>query len=253
MSRSKDPELDGQGDRKNQGIQVITRAADILRLLGQQPGGLSLGQIARRVDLPRSTVQRIVSALSHEGFISSEKGYGGFRLGPEIQSLANASNVATRERIFPVMKSISEKTGETVDLAILDGSKMLFVDQVVGSHRLRTVSSIGESFPLTTTANGKAALACLDPVEARKLVAAEVQGRPEDIDQVMRDIAEIGKGQLAVDQNEHTDGICALGFAFKDVNGDVFAISVPVPSSRYEQIRPKLQFVLAECRAQISD
>ena len=75
-----------QARAKTRKVQVISRAAEILRLLAQETGGLSLGQIATRVDLPRSTVQRIVSALSTEGFVSAEKGNGGIRLGPEIQS-----------------------------------------------------------------------------------------------------------------------------------------------------------------------
>ena len=91
--------MDDQNTHKNQGIQVISRAADILRILGNETTGLSLGQIAKKVNLPRSTVQRIVSALSAEGFIAIEKGYGGIKLGPEIQSLANASTLNLREPV----------------------------------------------------------------------------------------------------------------------------------------------------------
>ena len=53
-------------------IQVISRAAGILRILAQSSGGMSLGQIATRVNLPRSTVQRIVAALTAEGYVASD-------------------------------------------------------------------------------------------------------------------------------------------------------------------------------------
>ena len=78
--------LEDYKSEKNQGIKVISRATDILRVLGQSTTGLSLGQIALRVSLPRSTVQRIVAALEFEGFISIEAGNAGIRLGPEVQS-----------------------------------------------------------------------------------------------------------------------------------------------------------------------
>lgn len=235
--------MDGQEIPKNQGIQVISRAADILRLLGRETDGMSLGKIAKQVQLPRSTVQRIVAALAVEGFISTEKGYGGIRLGPEIQSLAQATATDARELLRPVMKRISEETGETVDLAILDGNRMLFIDQVVGTQRLRAVSSIGETFPLTTTANGKAALACMDPAAAEKLVYAESRMErtaTKEPAEILSEINAIRNGALARDEGEHTEGICALGFAFRDTGGDIYALSIPVPSTRFERVNENL-------------
>ncbi|MFL4469208.1 IclR family transcriptional regulator [Tateyamaria armeniaca] len=224
-----------------QGIQVISRSADILRTLAQETDGLSLGQIAARVNLPRSTVQRIVAALTIEGFISSDKGYGGIRLGPEIQSLAQAAATDARDRIRPVMERIADETGETVDLAILDGARMLFIDQIVGSQRLRTVSSIGESFPLTTTANGKAALAVMDPALATKLILAELgQHGAKPLATVLREVEAIRQGALARDENEHTEGVSAIGYAMRDPRGDIYAISTPVPSTRYDRVKDRL-------------
>src|SRR3954453_6750523 len=73
------------------GIQVIARAAAILRALEDEPAGLSLGQIARRVALARSTVQRIVAALAAEKLVMSASPSGRVRLGPTIQRLAAAA------------------------------------------------------------------------------------------------------------------------------------------------------------------
>ena len=242
--------LDGEASHRNQGIQVISRAADILRLLGRETDGLSLGQIAKSVALPRSTVQRVVAALAVEGFISTEKGYGGIKLGPEILSLAQATASDMKDRLRPVMKRISDETGETVDLAVLDGDKMLFIDQIVGSQRLRAVSRIGETFPLTTTANGKAALACLQREHAERLIVAEIEGRSSNSrtpDEILDEVEQIRSGALAKDENEHSDGICALGFAIKDSHGDIFALSTPVPSARYKRLKDSLTEVLGRC------
>ena len=239
-------------DHKNKGIQVISRAADILRALSQDTSGLSLGQIARKVELPRSTVQRIVGALSSEGLVSTSDTGGGIRLGPEIQTLAQASVRDPKEDLRPLMRRIAEDTGETVDLAVLDGDRMLFIDQIVGSQRLRTVSSIGESFPLTTTANGKAALACLDEPDAARLVIAEVENRTDpgaNLAAILSEIQAIRDGALATDEDDHTEGVSAVGFAMRDAGGEVYAISVPVPSSRYARNRDQLSKVLAAHRA----
>ena len=244
-----------QARAKTRKVQVISRAAEILRLLARETGGLSLGQIATRVDLPRSTVQRIVAALSAEGFVSTEKGGGGIKLGPEIQSLAQASAADMKDRLRPTMKRISESTGETVDLAVLDGNTMLFIDQIVGSQRLRAVSSIGARFPLTTTANGKAALACMDHADAEGLIRAEcgsAAANMKSAEELLEEIDQIRTGGLASDENEHTDGICALGFAFSERSGEIYAVSTPVPSARYERVKGSLARTLQECRGLIS-
>lgn len=239
--------------QEKQGIQVISRAADILRVLAADTDGQSLGQIAARANLPRSTVQRIVRALSDEGFVSTDGSSRGIRLGPELQSLAQAARADLKDRLRPMMRALSEETGETVDLAVLDGRQMLFVAQVEGSHRLRTVSRIGDTFPLTTTANGKAALAQLDPAEAAKLAIREFEAAPQrrPLTDFLAELDSIRAGALATDENEHTDGISALGLAFSDPEGEIFALSVPVPSSRFPRVRETLAAALLRVRAEL--
>lgn len=242
-----------QAEHKNQGIQVIARAAAVLRLLGKETDGLSLGQIANRVDLPRSTVQRIVGALAVEGFISTAGGNGRIKLGPEIQSLGLALTVDPLDRLRPIIQELAADTGETVDLAVLRDGKMLFVDQIVGRQRLRTVSSIGETFPLSNTANGKAALACLSEMDATNLILNEMQTASGDrkIAALLTEIDEIRNGALAMDEDEHTDGISAIGLGIADHSGEIFALSIPVPSSRYARVKDSLIAALEETRKRL--
>ena len=159
-------------DQKN-GIQVIARAARILRLLKDNQSGLSLGQISKQVLLPRSTVQRIVNALQTERLVISTAAGRGLRLGPEINALAQATNYNVVETCRLFLTELTEVTGETADLSVLRGAGVIFLDQVPGTQRLRTVSSVGEVFPLTTTANGMACLSRLSPKSAHLLVADE--------------------------------------------------------------------------------
>ena len=224
------------------GIQVIARAAAVLRALKDSQTGLSLGQIADRVGLPRSTVQRIVAALIEERLLMATRA-AGVRLGPELQSLAEAARYNTAELCRPLLTALMQETGETVDLSVLRGGKMVFLDQVQGSHRLRAVSSVGEHFPLTTTANGRAALATLPEAEAEALVRAE---RPEaDLRAVLTRARHLG---YAEDNDDHTEGISAIGIAFHDLAGETFAISVPIPTSRFIEQRETVIAALMQLR-----
>lgn len=216
-------------------IQVIARAASILHVLKDDPSGLSLGQIAERVNLPRSTVQRIAGALAAERLVISNPKGGGLRLGPELGSLAEAARFNAVERCRLLLSELAQSTGETADLSVMRGSTMIFLDQAPGSHRLRAVSSVGGAFPLTTTANGRACLAALPKGKAEKLVAGEWSRRnvEGDMKAFMAMLDEVRETGLAYDLDEHTKGISAIGFAFADWSGDLHSISVPVPTPRF--------------------
>lgn len=240
--------------QSNQGVQVIARAADILRTLKNEPKGLSLGQIAERVGLPRSTVQRIVNALQAERLVMASSAEGGFRLGPELQSLAEAGRINIAEVIRPVLTALAKETGETVDLAVYRQDHMVFVDQVVGTHRLRTVSAVGETFPLSTTANGKAALSLLSDDVGAALIARELKTHETSkrvLSDVIREIEQIREAGFAFDIDEHTDGISAVGTAFKDANGLIYSISIPVPSHRFEGKKNRMCSALLSAMVQI--
>ena len=230
------------------GIQVIARAAAILRVLRDNTEGMSLGQIAEKVDLPRSTVQRIVGALQAERLVIASTAGGSIRLGPEITALSEATRYNVVEECRLHLSELSRQLGETADLSVLRGAGMIFLDQVPGTHRLRTVSAVGDVFPLTTTANGRAALSLLPHHEARALVQAEWKrrGHSGDWNSFATMLDTIRKTKIACDTDEHTGGISALGAAFKDRNGEIHAISVPVPTQRFQTIKSTVKTALNE-------
>lgn len=225
-------------------VQVIARAAAILRALEDESLGLSLGQIALRVNLARSTVQRIVAALESENLVMSASPNGRVKLGPTILRLAAA--VQTDFVVFarPFLVSLSNELRETVDLALVRKDHMVFIDQVIGSQRLRLVSAVGETFPLYCTANGKAFLAELDDAEIERLIGQNYDAKtPKTITRLpalMRDLKKARKAGYAIDREEHTEGICAVGVALKDLLGNYVAISVPVPAQRFSAMEARI-------------
>ena len=233
------------------GIQVIARAASVLRALKGAQTGMSLGQIAERVDLPRSTVQRIVGALQAERLVIASG--SGIRLGPELHSLAESAHYNIAETIRPLLQDLSRDTEETVDLSILRGNILIFIDQIPGTQRLRTVSSVGETFPLTTTANGKACLSLMDEDAVERLARGEWAraGLERDMSDFFQQIAQVRRTGVAFDRDEHTAGISAVGIAFKDWKGDLYGVSVPTPSTRFAQNEAKLTKAILKLRRDV--
>ena len=221
---------------KNQ-VQVIARAAAIMRTLEAEALGLSLGQIAQRVNLARSTVQRIVAALESEKLLISASPNGRVKLGPTILRLAASVHTDFVALARPFILQLSDELQETVDVAVARKDHLIFIDQVIGSQRLRLVSAVGETFPLHCTANGKAFLAQLDDAAVEKLIGRNYEARtPKTIKRLsdlLKDLRKVRKAGVAFDREEHTVGICAAGVALRDAVGNFVVISIPVPTQRF--------------------
>ena len=213
--------------KPRQGIQVIARAASVLRALENEHDGLSLGQLAKRVDLPRSTVQRIVAALAEEHMLIAASTNARVKLGPTILRLAANTRFDFANTVKPHMEKLSNSINETVDLSMQRGDHMVFVDQVKSSHRLSAISQIGESLPIFSAANGKAALSKLSNEEITALVkdsfVRETANTVESIPALIDQVNEIRTTEIAIDNEEHVEGICGIGTAFCDPLGRIFA------------------------------
>jgi DNA-binding IclR family transcriptional regulator len=161
-----------------------------------------------------------------------------------------------RAEIRPFMDRLHEELDETVDLAVLDGRQVRFIDQVPAPNRLRATSAIGSAFPLHCTANGKALLAALSNAEAAQLLPDVLEAlTPRTIDtaeELVRELDVIRLRGVAVDHEEHTVGICAVGAVVKDGHGRAAAISVPVPTQRFVGNEQRFATALADTCLQCS-
>ena len=221
--------------RRTGTIQVIARSAQILRILGDF-NGLSLAGIAENVGLPRSTVHRIILALEAERLVSSN-GPGQYRLGPEITHLAEALKLDSIRELHPYLVRLSRDLNETVDLSIRTGHSVTFLEQIVAMRRLRAVSALGRAFPLHCTANGKAVLAALPEDLASALLGESLEPLTAHTivnkKALLQNLAEIRRTGIALDREEHTSGICAVGGSLEIGSGEIVAISIPLPAGRF--------------------
>jgi DNA-binding IclR family transcriptional regulator len=234
-------------------VQVIARAAAILRALEHENAGLSLGQIAQRVDLARSTVQRIIAALEVEKLVIAASPNGKMRLGPTILRLAASVRTDFASLARPILVALSKELGETVDLSIIKKDQAVFIDQVTGPHRLRTVSVVGDAYPLHCTANGKAYLGQIDDDAIVDLIGRKYARRTKNtkvtLAELVADLKVTRQSDVAVDLEEHSSGVCATGVALRDPAGNYVAISVPVPSQRFKEEYKTIARRLLETKA----
>ncbi len=237
-------------------VQVIGRAALILRTL-RDTGGCNLSDLARAVGLPRSTAFRIVKSLEEERLVNSKGDNGIIHLGLGLVSLGAAVNRNMREELRPYLESLSQEVGgETIDLAILDEDHLLFIDQVTPPNRLRAVSGVGYNFPLHCTANGKAILSTLPIDEIKRMLPEELPIYTSNTiptrSQLLTELQEIRLLGIAMDREEHTMGICAVGAVVTLPNRKPAVISIPIPTIRFEGKEEKFVHALLLARNMIN-
>jgi len=256
-----EPEVTTPTPKKTRkGVQVIARAAAVLRTLENEADGLSLGKIAQRTNLSRSTVQRIVDALSEEQLLIGASPTSGVKLGPAILRMAKNSSFDFVEFIRPYISQLSRETGETVDLSEIQKSRTVFVDQVVGSARLITVSVIGEAFPVHCLASGKAMLSTMPDEDVIKLLGpkrldAHTPNTVTDTKALLAQLSSIRKSKVAYDHEEHLEGVSAVGTFIQEPGGKLYAISIPVPTVRFKKKKKQKELAksLLDCRDHILD
>lgn len=222
------------------GVQVLGRAATILRLLAaDSSGGLTFSELVARSGLPRTTVHRIRGALEHEDFITTDAATGRLHLGPGIMRLAMAKRDLPTV-VKPYLEHLSRELNETVDLGVLDGMHVLFIAQHPAPQRsLMVVSRVGARFPAYCTANGKALLALLSDEEVKrrlpKRLEAPATHKPIGRRELLAELERVRETGIAFDCEEHHTGICAVGVAVTDIDGSLASISVPMPTARFHE------------------
>lgn len=217
------------------GIQVIARAAAIMRALSGRPQGLSLGAIAQQVKLPRSTVQRIVCALEAEGLVELAGPSGGFRLGPELNRLIYQTQIDIISAIRPQLEELSAELQESIVLCAAERDQVVIIDRIVAERELRVVFPVGIlRAPIHKTAPGRALLAAMPDKQLDQLLDELL---PADIpqacdrDALLTELSGIRKSGIATHSK---DGVTAFAVAVHTVFGD-FAVAVVLPASRAQK------------------
>ncbi|MDO9710417.1 IclR family transcriptional regulator [Paracraurococcus lichenis] len=239
------------------GMQLIARAAAILRALEGQGAGLSLGQIAKATGLPRPTVQRIADALKAEGLAAVDPVHGGLRLGPVLARLGASvrSDLASFAR--PGLERLAWSVRETVALTVLQDAKAVVLALIHAPGRDIVLSSqVGAAWSIHCTAEGKALLAGLPEARLRQLLPDPLPRRTARTETrlpvLLAEIAEVARSGIARDQEGTADGICALAAGIADLAGLRYAISVIVPAARFATAEPMLRDALLGCRDAIT-
>ncbi|SNR68285.1 transcriptional regulator, IclR family [Methylobacillus rhizosphaerae] len=218
------------------GIQVISRASLILRILAKNPAGLSLGKIADIASLPRSTVQRIVKALEDEELVTMLDGGRGFKLGMALGQLMHETQVDIITVLRPHLELLSSDVNETVVLSSISNQQSNVIDRIIAERELRVVAVLGAVHTLYTTVDGKLLLANLTDEQVIARIGRDypkITEKTKQINDLLKDLNDIRRTGFAIDRDENVLGISAVAVDLDTFLGR-YVVAIVTPSCRFE-------------------
>ena len=194
-------------------ISVLLRAFEVLGAFDQGPQDqLSLSEIARRTGLPKTTVFRLLASLEQIGAV--ERGDLHYQLGLRLFELGERVPLKRdlREAALPFMGDLYEVTHETVHLAVLEGTDVVYIERILGHRtRPRPLSSVGGRLPAYCTGVGKALLAFTPKAASSVVSKGTLAARtpytivnPKLLLEELRTVRSLG---LAFDRDENSVGV----------------------------------------------
>ena len=222
-------------------IDVLNRAINILSAFSHARPLLSLGEVVQLVELPKTTVFRILSSLVDRRFCEFDPETGKYSLGFELLRLADIrrrqNNV--HDVALPIMREIRNAVNETVILSVRSGDWRVHIDFVEGLHAMRRMADLGVQAPLYVGAASKMILAGMDDAEveeylARTKLVSFQDTTITDEHLLWREIGAIRKRGYSESRGELFSGGGALAAAIKDFSGKtVGVIDILTPVHRY--------------------
>jgi DNA-binding IclR family transcriptional regulator len=226
-----------RSDERN-GASVLERAFRVLDVFTPLGRDLGLAEIARRTQLPKTTVYRLANQLVDLGAL--ERCDDKYRLGIHLFEMGSAVSRQRRlrEAALPFMEDLYEATHETVHLGVLDGNNVLYIEKISGRRSSPIATQIGTRKPVYCTALGKAILAFSPRPVLEEILGLPLSRRtPHTIstpEALMREVARIRSAGISYDREEFALGTTCVAAPL--VAGDGYAeaaLSITGPTSRF--------------------
>lgn len=198
------------------GLRSVQRAAGVLRLFSLEVPVLTLRDVARSLEIPRSTAHRLLRSMEDAGFLVYDPEAQAYRLGLWLVRLGQVAvhSVDLRATCRPYLRALAAETGESAFLLVVQGSSAVVVDVQESQSPLRLSLPVGTPWPLHAGASNRVLLAFLPPGEREEVLRKPLQRiTPRTItepDRLRRELERVRKRGFAYSVGELTPGVAAV-------------------------------------------
>lgn len=219
---------------------IALRAFAVLEQIVRASGPMSLDDATQACGLPKPTMFRILSSLQSAGLLRRDPVTKRFAVGPRLAAFAVDlwRQSALRAQWRRSLQEVVNVVDESVNLTILEGNEVLYLDRVETARPLRLHLEPGTRVPLHCTASGKLFLSQMTPARVRALLGPQPLPRYTahtitDYATLAKDLERVRKSRVGTHDCELFDDSVAIAVPVTDAAGRVFAaVAVHAPSSR---------------------
>ncbi len=235
--------MPGHGtDEKSNNVKSVMKALLIMEELDKS-GELSIGDLSERMLMDKATVHRLINTIKDAGYVNQNP--DNKRYSNSLKLLAMGNRVMEKSGVKhiarPYVEELARKTGETINLGIRVGNKIIYVDKLESSSTIKVGLGIGVSVPSYCSGLGKAILAFTPEPELKEIIdSITFEGFTDhsiiDSGLFMKELEKIKQKGYSVDDEEYVDGLICFGAPIFDFHGKpIAAISVSCPKYRYDE------------------
>lgn len=233
--------IDARPEAVRDGIQVIDRAAALLDALSRYPEPVTLKVLSAETGLHASTAHRILASLIHNRFVEKDAA-GRYRLGLRLLQLGVRlhGNVDMRAVALPVMETLRDALGETINLTIREGDEVVYIEKATPNRMIHVQQLVGARAPLHVTAVGKLMLGAGGPEAVRAYaqrtnLPAYTRNTITDLERLTRACLMAVEQGYALDDEEAEIDVGCIGVLLHDASGKVaggLSVSAPIERRR---------------------
>lgn len=233
-------------------VQSVERTLTILEVLSDYCDGLGITEISERVNLHKSTVFRLLTTLTHKGYVVQDVESNKYKITFKLFEMGSkkVDKLDLLKSSKPYTRMLMESVNEVVHLIIREETEIVYIDKVEANNTISMASRIGKRNPMYCTATGKAILAFLQEDEILKVwnnskIVKLTENTITDFILFKKELQTIKQNGYAIDDEENEIGVRCIGAPLFNIKGDVAgAISISGPINRITE--DKIDFISKE-------
>lgn len=252
MTTPDSSDTNGKSDTK--GASVIVNAIAVLRSFTADEPLLGVTEIANRVGMHKSTVSRILATFEQEGLVERDPDTRRFRLGLGLIAVAGPLLAELEERrvAYPVLRELTERTGETSALMMWEGNESICVEQIASRHQIKHTAPLGARYNDALSSSVQVFLATEPEERVRSLLLSGAIAYPgldeSSLEDYLLRLKEDSSRGWAINYGESSLDEVGVAAPVYDHRGDVVA-AVLIPAPRFRVSQERLQSLGESCAA----
>lgn len=238
-----------KGDKER--VKSLEKALNLLIILSRQSEDISLDLLSREAGISKTSCFRLLQTMKGLNFVAQSPRSKQYRLGPRNISIGAAAlnRQSVRDLALPHMNRLRSETDETINLSVLDGDEIVFIERIEGRFIVNSNLKVGSRLPVHCSSMGKAMLAYLPEFELEQIMAGTrfekktantigTEGR------LLEELEAIRKSGVAINDEELEKGLFAVAGAIRDHSGEaVAALNISFPLVRHDRENAMQEFV----------